>query len=261
MRLGRVALIVTAMLVAVGLLAPVAFAVRVSFSPDSFLSIAPGEWSLRWYEAFFTDRRWVHAAGRSVLVAVLAAGVAVVAGTPLAFAVARHRFRGRTALDVAATLPAYMPAAALGTGLLPVFHLLRLSGSVTGLALAHGLLGLPIVYLVVHAHLRAVGVDLEAAARGLGATPWQAVRRVTMPMVQPAVMVAALAAAVGSLNEPILALFLTAPSSETVPAVAWPQLRYAASPLVSVTACLSTLVAGGVTILILSIRSSSNPRP
>lgn len=225
------------------LLAPLAFAVRVSFSPDSFLTYSPGDWSVRWYRAFLSDRRWAAAAGRSLVVAASAAGVALITGVPLAFAVARHRFRGRALLAAGAVLPACVPPAVLGMGLLPVFYAARLWGTLAGLVLAHGLLGLPVVFLVVRAHLAQLGPDLEAAARGLGASAWQAARRVTLPLVRPAVVAGAAAAFVISLNESMLTLFLATPATETLPAVVWPQLRYAASPLVAVASCVSTVIA------------------
>jgi ABC-type spermidine/putrescine transport system permease subunit II len=231
------------LLAGAALLAPLAFAVRVSFSPDSFLTVAPGEWSLRWYETFYADRRWTAAAGQSLVVATLAAGVAVLAGTPLAFAVARYQFRGRPLLAAGAILPACAPPAVLGMGLLPLFYAARLWGTTGGLVLAHALLGLPVVYLVARAHLEQVGTDLEAAARGLGASPWQAARRVTLPLVRPAVLAGAAAAFVTSLNETLLTIFLATPDTETLPAVVWPQLRYAASPLVAVASGLSAAAA------------------
>lgn len=241
-------------LAAVGLvlLAPVAVAVRVSFSPDSFLTYTQGEWSLRWYEAFAADRRWASAAARSFVVACLASGVAASTATPLAYAVARYRFLGRQLASAVAVLPACVPAAVLGMGLLPVFFVTHLWGTLGGLVLTHGLIGLPASYLVARAHLEQVGADLEAAARGLGATAWQATYRVTLPLIRPAVLAGAAAAFVGSLNESMVTIFLATPATETLPAVVWPQLRYAASPLVAVASCLwAGAATAGVAVLIL----------
>jgi ABC-type spermidine/putrescine transport system permease subunit II len=110
---------------------------------------------------------------------------------------------------------------------------------VVGLALAHGLVGLPVVYLIMRAHLEQTDPLLEDAARGLGASPGQTAVRVTLPLLLPAVLAGATAAFVVSLNESLLTLFLATPQTETLPAVVWPQLRYAASPLVAVASCVS----------------------
>ena len=226
-----------------GLLAPLVFAAWVSFSPDSFLTPPAGEWSTRWYVAFASDRRWVAALGRSLLVGAFAAVVALAAGIPLALAVTRGRFHGRRFLAAGAMLPACVPPAVLGMGLLPLLFAAGLWGSPLGLVLAHGLLGLPVVFLVARNHLDQTPPDLEAAARGLGAGPWQVAFRVTLPLLRPAILAGAAAAFVISLNEAMLTAFLATPSTETLPAVVWPQLRYSASPLVAVASGASTLAA------------------
>ncbi len=238
----RLRLFLTGLAVA-ALLAPLAVAARVSFSGDSLLTYSPGDWSLCWYDAFAHDRRWVTAAGRSLLLAAGASAVAVGAGAPLALAVARWHFRGRRLLTSAALLPACVPPAALGLGLLPVYHVTQLWGTFAGLALAHGLLGLPVAFLVTRSHLGQLGPALELAARGLGATPRQAFRRVTLPLLRPALLAGAAAAYATSLNESMLTLFLATPATETLPVVVWSQLRYAASPLVAVASVLSTAAA------------------
>ena len=225
------------------LASPLVWAVWVSFSPDSFLTPPAGRWSVRWYGAFLDDRRWSRALVRSFQFATAAAGVAVLAGVPLAYAVARYRFRGRSVIAAAAVLPACVPPAVLGMGLLPLLFAAGLWGHPAGLILVHGLLGLPVVFLVARSHLEQTGPDLEAAARGLGAGPWQVVRRVTLPLLAPAITAGAAAAFVVSLNESMVTLFLATPSTETLPAVVWPQLRYAASPLVAVASCVSTAAA------------------
>jgi ABC-type spermidine/putrescine transport system permease subunit II len=225
------------------LLAPLWFAVWVSFSPDSFLTPPAGEWSVRWYAAFAADRRWTAALVRSLVVGVASAGVAVAAGAPLAFAVARHRFGGRTLLSGGALLPACVPPAVLGMGLLPLLFATGLWGNLAGLVLAHGLVGLPVVYLIARNHFEQTSPDLEAAARGLGASPRQAAVRVTLPLLRPALLAGGAAAFAVSLNESMLTLFLATPATETLPAVVWPQLRYSPSPLVAVASCVSAAVA------------------
>src|SRR5262249_15330153 len=149
MTASRITGLVLGWLAVSGVLAPLLFSVWLSFSPDSFLTPPTGEWSGRWYAAFAADRRWVRAMERSLVVATLSAGVALLAGTPLAYAVARYRFAGRRALLGGALLPACMPAAVLGMGLLPLVYATGLWGHPAALVLAHGLLGLPVVFLIL----------------------------------------------------------------------------------------------------------------
>lgn len=221
-------------LVLVGLLAPVLHTAWVSFSPDSFLTPPTGEWSLRWYRQFLTSPRWTAAVGRSLTVAAAASVVSVATAVPAAYATRRPRWRGRGLFATALLLPAVVPPAALGMGLLPLLHRVGLWGHPLGLILVHAALGLPVAFLIVRTHLTDRLAELEAAARGLGANRWQVVRRVSLPLLRPALIAAGLAVFVLSVNETLVTVFLTTPSSETVPAVSWPELRHSPTPVVAV---------------------------
>jgi len=214
-------------------LCPILYACWVSFTPGELLTPPAGDWSLRWYRAFFTEPRWLRALGNSLKVAGLSLTGSLVCGLPLAYASARFRFRGSSVLTRAVLLPLGVPAVVLGVGLLPTVYALGLWGNSLAIALAHTLLGLPVVYLLARTALEAVGPDLEWAARGLGATPWRAVLRVTLPLARPAIAVGAVLALVLSLNEFVLSLFLATPETETLPRVIWPNLRYSLSPVVA----------------------------
>src|SRR5206468_2249703 len=102
-------------------------------------------------------------------------------------------------------------------------------------------------------HFDQADPDLEAAARGLGASAWQVAARVTLPLMRPALLAGAAAAFAASLNESMLTLFLATPSTETLPAMVWPQLRYSPSPLVAVASCVSVGVALLVTLAVFAL--------
>lgn len=225
------------------LTSPLVVAAWVSFSPDAVLTPPTGEWSTRWYEAFAADRRWPASFGRSLLVAGLSTLVSLAAGVPAAAALARYRFRGDSLVGFLAILPAGVPPVALAVGFLPAVFAAGGWGALWPLVVAHGALGLPVVVLVVRDHLTRLDSRLEPAARGLGATRWQAFRRVTLPVVLPGVLAAAAAAFVLSANEAVVSVFLSTPRTETLPAVAWPELRYAVTPKVAVAAVLNGALA------------------
>src|SRR5262249_59693621 len=106
--------------------------------------------------------RWPAALIRGGIVGRAWDRVALVTGAPLAYAVARHRFRGRTLLGGAALLPACVPPAVLGMGLLPLLFATGLWGSLAGLILVHGLVGLPITYLIARTHLQQADAPLHS---------------------------------------------------------------------------------------------------
>ena len=225
------------------LLVPLGYAAWVSFTPGAFLTPPREVWSLRWYAAFANDARWSAALGRSVAVAAASAMLAIAVGLPLAVALVRHRFLGRGALAVAIAVPACLPPVVLAMGLLPSLFAVGLWGSLFGLILAHAVVVLPVVVWVLREHLQQADPTLELAARGLGASAWQAFRRVTLPMLKPALRAAAASAFVASLNESFVALFLATPATETLPALVWPQLRFSPTPLVAVAAVVNVLAA------------------
>ena len=224
------------------LLAPVLFTFWVSFSPDSFLTPPSTVWSIRWYRAFASDRRWSSATMRSLEVALLASLLSVLTTFPVAIACRSLRKTSRYIAEATLLLPAIVPAAALGTGLLPLMHASRLWGSMLAMVLVHATLGLPVVLLIARTALTTELQELESAARGLGASPKAVLLRVTLPLMTPSILAAGICVFVLSLNESLVSLFLATPANETLPTVVWPQLRYSASPLVAVASCVTTAI-------------------
>jgi ABC-type spermidine/putrescine transport system permease subunit II len=223
------------------LLAPLAYSCWVSFSPDESLTPPTGDWSARWYHKFAASPEWPGALRNSVVVAAGAVAGSVLLGVPLAWAVARHRFAGRRLLARVVLLPLAVPPVVLGMGGLPLLHFVGLWGSFTGLILAHSFLGLPVVFLTTRAALEGIDPDLERAARGLGASPWQVARRVTLPLAAPGIAAGAALSAVLSVNEFGMSLFLATPETATLPRLIWPNLRYNVTPVVAVASCLMVL--------------------
>lgn len=231
-------------LVLVLLLLPLGLSIVVSFTPSRYLELPRDEWTLTWYRQFFDDPAWLRALQNSLWIAALTAVASVMTGLATAVALVKHHFRWRGVWEKALLLPMVIPGVALAVGMLALVRMTPLWGSHFSLVLAHSVLALPVCYLVLRASLRQVDPNLEAAARGLGAGRWQVFRFVTLPLVLPAVLAAALFALVISLNEVTLSLFIATRSTETLPFVIWPNLRFAISPLVA---------AASVVLLVLSL--------
>ncbi len=217
--------------------------------PDELLRPPVNEWSLRWYRQFLGEPRWRTALVNSLIVGSLSVLVALVSGVPVAMALVRYRFAGRGVLSLVVLAPLCVPPLILGVGLLPLMHRVGLWGTWLSLALAHGLLGLPIVYLATRVALEGVPAGLEDAARGLGAGPFQVFRRVTLPLIRPGVAAGAVLAFVLSLNESLMTLFLASPETETLARIIWPELRYSLSPLVAVASALTLVATLSVVVL------------
>lgn len=241
------------------LLVPVLLAAWVSFSPDRLFSPPVTSWSLRWYREYFLDARWISATVRSVVVAMTAAVISVGAAAPVAWRLAQENValsdRRGNWLHGFILFPVCIPVAALGAGLLPLMSLSGLAGTLTCIVLVHATIGLPIAFLIVRSQMSASVVELCSAARGLGGSRAQVIRRVTLPLLGPALAVALIAVFLISLNESVISVFLATPKNETLPTVVWPQLRFNASPLIAVASCVNAIVGSiGVFAAVLVMR-------
>jgi len=127
------------------LVTPLLYAVWLSFTPLELLEAPKGEWSLRWYRAFFADSRWTDGLWNSLLIGALAAGLSVISGGGVAVAVVEYRFRGSQILSIVTLLPLFLPSLLLGLALLPTMRILGLWGTPFALAAAHSLWGMPLV--------------------------------------------------------------------------------------------------------------------
>ena len=226
------------------LLIPLGLSISVSFTPSQYLELPRGTWTLQWYREFFANPVWTEALRNSLLIAAMTALIAVPVAMAAAVATVRTQFRWKSAYERALLLPMVLPPVALAAGMLATVRLTPLWGSHVALALAHSVLAIPVAYLVLGASLRQLDPNLEAAARGLGASPLQAFRYVTLPLIAPAVLAGTLFAFVISLNEITITLFLATRYTETLPRVIWPNLRFAITPLVA---------AASVVLLILTL--------
>jgi spermidine/putrescine ABC transporter ATP-binding subunit len=226
------------------LLLPVLALLPMSVSAARWLELPPRELSLRWYATFFTDRDWLEATFVSLRVAAGATALAVVLGTLAGVGLARGRFPGRAVVRTLVLSPLVVPLMVLAIALYYAFGRAGLVGTVGGLVLAHALLGVPYVVLNVEAALRAFDVRFERAARSLGASAWQAFRRVTLPLIRAGVLAGALFAFVASLDEVVVAMFLSGTSAITLPKLMWDSITQdELNPVVTAVATLQIGVA------------------
>jgi ABC-type spermidine/putrescine transport system permease subunit II len=227
-------------------LAPLVVSLLVSLTPSTYLELPHGGVTLRWYREFWNGPIWREALANSLLVGALATAISVAVGLATAVALARARAKWTPAIEWALLLPMVLPGVALATGMLAAVRQTPLWGHPLSLALAHAVLGSPVAYVVLRAGIERLDPNLEAAARGLGASPWAAFRHVTLPQLRPALLAATLFGLAISFNEVTLTLFLATRDTETLPRIIWPHLRFAVTPLAAAasgTLFLATLPA------------------
>jgi putative spermidine/putrescine transport system permease protein len=241
LRWSRIALGLMCAPIFLFLMLPLVVVFPLSVSSAPYLQFPPPGLSLRWYESYFGDPVWIDATIRSLVIAATTTLGSLLVGMPLAFSLVRGRYPGRMLLDRLAIAPMIVPTIIISVAVYGIFAKLRLIGAWYGIALAHTILALPFVVIVLGAGLRGLDESLEQAALGLGASRWQAVRRVTLPEIRPSIVTAAVLAFITSFDELVVAMFL-AGSQMTLPKKMFDNIRMEIDPTIAAVSVLQILV-------------------
>lgn len=229
---------------------PILLLVIYAFSADR-IPFQWGGFSLEWFAALAGNERMVDAALLSVRVAAGAATMAVLLGGAAGYALARFgRFPGRSVFGALIGAPLVLPEVVTGLSLLLLFVALEgLTGWPAGrgaltVLLAHATLGAAYVAVVVQARLAQSDQVLVEAAMDLGAGPFTAFRTITLPLIAPALVAGWLLAFTLSLDDVVIASFVSGPSGTTLPMVLFSALRLGLTPEVNALGTVILVVAG-----------------
>jgi spermidine/putrescine transport system permease protein len=230
-----------ALILLVFLYAPLAVAALYAFNSEPRLSWPPSGVSLRWFQRIFADDLFRSAFATSVQAAVITAVVGSAVGTAAALAFSRRRSVLSRAVEGLGRLPIMLPPLFIGIGIVAFMKLSAISPSLMTIVLGHTITVIPFVVLVVTARLRTYELELELAARDLGAGPAEVLRRITLPLVAPAILGAALVAFAFSFDEVLITNF-TSGTQSTVPIYILGRLRRLVDPSANAVAVLLLLV-------------------
>ena len=229
---------------------PVLVLIAFSFNESRF-TVWTGV-SVKWYQELARNPRVVSALENSLIVAVVSTAVATVIGTLCAYGLGRFRPRVARALDGVLELSMVTPDIVTGISLLAFFQwLFRYVDFGLGLAtivIAHVAFSIAFVVVVVRARLAALDPALEEAALDLGAAPVTVFWRVTLPLLRPGIVAAALLAFLVSFDDYIITSLVAGVGSETIPMVIYSMARRGVSPVVNALSAI-LVVALGVLIL------------
>lgn len=243
-------------LVALYLLAPLAIVIIVSFSAAAFLQFPPPGLSLRWYTNLFNNPGWTHSITISIEILIPAALIATLLGTAAAYALVRGRIPGASLITAFLMLPIVVPAIITAAGLYGVYRGLGLNGTLTGLIIGHVVLITPYVIATVSASLQSMDDRLEAAAATLGAPPWTSFRRITLPLLTPAILSGLLFAMIVSFDELIVSLFISTARVRPVAVQMWSNVRGDFDPTIAAIATLCFVFALVALLLEMALRRS-----
>jgi putrescine transport system permease protein len=212
--------------------------------------------TLKWYQALLRNEQILGAAFLSIRIALIAASAAVVLGTLAGMALARFGpFRGRLLLAGMTTAPIVMPEVITGLSLLLLFVAMgqligwpRGVGAVT-ITLAHITFCMAYVTVVVQSRLAGFDESLEEAAMDLGARPLRVFRRITLPLILPAIASGWLLAFTLSWDDLVITQFVAGPGSSTLPMVIFSKVRFGVTPDINALATIMVLiVATGIAL-------------
>lgn len=234
---------------------PILILIIYSFNENRLVTVWSG-FSIKWYFELLEDDLLMGGVKLSLLIGFLSASAAVVLGTIAAFVLNRFgKFRGETGFAFMITAPLVMPEVITGLSLLllfialgQVFDIFSQRGMLT-IWIAHVTFCTAYVTVVVSSRLQEVDRSIEEAAMDLGAPPWKVFFQITLPTIAPAILAGWLLAFTLSLDDLVIASFVSGPSATTLPMVVFSSVRLGVSPKINALATLIILAVACATFI------------
>lgn len=231
---------------------PIVILIGYSFN-SSRLNIVWQGFTLDWYAAIWRDQVLVQSLYSSLYVAVVTTVLSVALGTAGAWLLFRYRFPGVRMLSTLIFIPMIIPEVIMGVSLLIFFVAVHLELGYSTIIISHVTFCFPFVMVAVQARLAGLDPSLEEAAQDLGATPWQAFRKILVPSRAPAIVSGALMSFTLSLDELIVTYFTASAGTRTLPLEIFGRVKKGLDPTlnaISTVFILSTVVLVIVTELL-----------
>ncbi|MCJ8169402.1 ABC transporter permease subunit [Atopomonas sediminilitoris] len=234
---------------------PMVILVIYSFNASKLVTVWGG-WSIHWYVGLLDNTQLMNSVWRSLQVAFFTSCSAVIIGTLAAFVMTRmRRFRGKTFFSGLVTAPLVMPEVITGLSLLLLFvamgQLIGWPGQrgLTTIWIAHTSFTASYVAVVVSSRLKELDLSIEEAAMDLGARPWKTFLLITVPMIAPSIAAGWMMAFTLSLDDLVLASFVSGPGSTTLPMEIFSAVRLGVKPEINAVASLILLSVSLATLI------------
>ena len=235
---------------------PMLILVIYSFNESKLVTVWGG-WSIKWYVGLLDNTQLMGSVARSLEIACYTAIAAVALGTLAAFVLTRiSQFKGRTLFGGLVTAPLVMPEVITGLSLLLLFvAMAQMIGwpqerGIVTIWIAHTTFCAAYVAVVVSARLRELDLSIEEAAMDLGARPWKVFFLITIPMIAPSLAAGGMMSFALSLDDLVLASFVSGPGSTTLPMEVFSAVRLGVKPEINAVASLILLAVSLVTFLV-----------
>ncbi len=235
---------------------PMLILVIYSFNASKLVTVWGG-WSLKWYAGLLDNTQLMGSVMRSLEIACYTAIAAVALGTLAAFVLTRiSHFKGRTLFGGLVTAPLVMPEVITGLSLLLLFvAMAQMIGwpqerGIVTIWIAHTTFCSAYVAVVVSSRLRELDLSIEEAAMDLGAKPWKVFFLITIPMIAPSLAAGGMMSFALSLDDLVLASFVSGPGSTTLPMEVFSAVRLGVKPEINAVASLILLAVSLVTFMV-----------
>lgn len=230
-------------------ISPILVIIISAFNASMFFEFPPSGFTLRHFKRFIEVPEYQRAIGVSVRLGLSAVSLALLAGIPAAFALDRYEFPGNKALQGIFLAPLMLPQIIWSIGLIQFYSIVRIGGgnllnTFFGLVLAHTVIVIPYVVRIVLTSLHYVDVELESAAKSLGASPVRTFFEVTIPLAMPGIIVSAVVGFMISFTDVVVATFVAGVRHITFPVRVYTEMRTEGlDPLaVAVSAVIVTVI-------------------
>lgn len=234
---------------------PLVVIVWASFFADKILTFPPSGYTLSWFTRAWSLSEFSSGFVMSLQVGAMATLCSLLLGVPAALAIERFPFPGRETVRQVLLSPMYVPAIVAGAAVyvyyiqLEIFSEVQFAATFPGLVIAHTMVALPWTMRLVCASLVTANAASEEAARSLGATPLQTFFLVTLPIIRPGVIAAAMFSFIASFSDLEKSLFLVGPGKTTLPIAIVTYLEWNLDSTIAAVATVQIFVIGAALLL------------
>lgn len=245
---ARFALYAFGGLVLLFLTLPTLIVIPMSFSGSSYLEFPPRSWSLRWYHQYFDTGAWQSATLVSLKAAALTTLFATPLGAAAAYGLHLAGIRLRNLLQLVILVPMIVPVILIGLGVYFLYAKLGLNATLGGIVIADVALAVPFVVVTIMSRLKSYDMTQELAARSLGASRLRAIVDITLPQIGVSIAMSAFLAFMTSLDEVVVALFISGGDNTTITKRMFSALRDQIDP--TVAAISTCLIAASILLML-----------
>jgi putative spermidine/putrescine transport system permease protein len=251
-RLLKMSMVILVACVFAYMILPSIMAIPMSFTNTKFLVFPPQGFTLSWYRTFLTDEAWVKPALLSLRVATITTLISVILGTMASLALVRGVLPFKNVLNVFLISPMMIPVIIIAFATYGLYAKLHMIGSFMGIVLAHTVISCPFVILIISATLYRFDINMERAGRNLGAGALKTFFLITLPLIKPGMISAAVFCFITSMDELVLSMFLIGTRQKTLPMRIFSQIQWVIDPVVA-AASTFFIMASIVVVIILAI--------